>query len=74
MEIKVWTTKVNGKTVYHVFFDGFESLPKDAVEVRGNRFVPSESLMFETDDIKVLLSKINKTIEKEVKYLIKDGN
>lgn len=75
MNIKVWAVRSRGqKATYFALLDEFESLPNDSVKVVGNMFVPSEDVLIESDDLKVLLSKLNKKIEKEVKHLIKDGN
>lgn len=73
MKVEVWPTKSKGRVVYHVFFDEFETLPQDFVKLEGDRFQPSDALLFETEDIKVLLAKIFKTIEKEVKQIVKNG-
>ena len=72
MRIEVWTTKSKGTITYHAYFDEFESLPQDLIEVVEKEASIPDTLMFQTTDPQVLIKKILKNVEKEVKHQIKN--
>jgi hypothetical protein len=69
MRVEVWSTVSSGKVTYHCYFDEFDSI-EEAMLLEKKEGL--SDLVFETGDPQVLIKKILKNVEKEVKHQIKN--